>query len=252
MSMITERLPVADGQSIVVDWRAPAEPGGRCAAFIHGLASDRKGEKAQYFSEAFAAMGWGFLAVDLRGHGEADGTLEELTLSRCLDDLHTALQWIPQPAAPPLLIGSSMGAAVSAWYAAGGRGPVGPLVLLAPSLRFPGHFLTALPQAELDAWRSSGKRRLESAWIDIDLGYGLLEDARNYPPEALVQRYDHPTLIIQGMQDDAVDWHIPLEFTAESPCATIDLLLIKQGDHRLTDYKAYLWDAIQGWLRRGW
>ena len=245
-----DKALMPDGQAIVLDWHEPSVLPARCAVFVHGLASNRRGEKALFFSEQFSARGWGFMSIDLRGHGEADGKLEEMTLTRCLEDLNVALAWLPQGVEPPVLIGSSMGGAIAAWHSVTASAPLSPMVLLAPSVRFPGHFATSLTPDELQRWRQHGTRKLESQWIDIQLGYGLVEDGLRYPPEKLVQAFDHRALMIQGMQDDAVDWHHPAAFVEASPCRPLDLLLIKEGDHRLTDFKDYLFDAIRSWLRR--
>ncbi|MBI3991779.1 MAG: alpha/beta fold hydrolase [Candidatus Lambdaproteobacteria bacterium] len=250
MNPQTHRLTMPDGQDIVLDWSEPRAAPARCAVFVHGLASERRGEKALYFAEQFTARGWGYLSFDLRGHGAAGGTLAELTLTRCLEDLDAALAWMPAGGRPPVLIGSSMGGAIAAWYTVTHLRPVGPLVLLAPSVRFPGHFVTSLPAEELAAWQQRGTRRLQSDWAEIHLGYALVEDGRAYPPSRLERAFDHRALIIQGMRDEAVNWQHPLAFVEASACRTLDLLLLKEGDHRLTDYKAYLFGAMLNWLQR--
>jgi pimeloyl-ACP methyl ester carboxylesterase len=55
--------------------------------YVHGLGSHRRGEKALYFARRFNALGWAFASVDLRGHGAADGRIEDLTMSRLLADV---------------------------------------------------------------------------------------------------------------------------------------------------------------------
>lgn len=260
MSKETHRIPVAAGESIALDWyppAAPVAPDGRCAVFVHGLGSRRDGEKALHFAERFAAQGWGFLAPDLRGHGDSDGTLRDLTLTRMLADLQAALAWLRERhpagagAMPPLLIGSSMGGAVVAWHHLAHPRETGPLVLIAPSLQFPGRLAWQIGPAALEDWKRTGLRRFASEWIDLELGFGLMDDALDYDPQKLLVGYQAPTLILHGMKDTAVDWRVSLGFVEDCRYPHLELLLLKSGDHRLTDHKAFLFDAMWAWLQRG-
>jgi len=250
--METHRVQVNETESIVVDWQAPAMgQEANCAVFIHGLGSDRKGEKAEHFRAQFNARGWGFLALDMRGHGEADGALRDLKLTLCLQDLAAALGWMraqcPQ-AERPVLIGSSMGGAVAVWHHMANPRAHGPLVLIAPALTFPGRLSWQLGPAEMEKWKAEGVRRFDSDWIDLEIGFGLIEDGLNYDPQKLLKGYAAPTLILHGMKDDAVDWRGSLTFVEDCPYPQIDLLLFKSGDHRLSAEKALLFDAMWGWL----
>jgi len=241
------RLPT--GERIVFDWLPPEGAATAVAVFVHGLGSHRRGDKALHFAARCAALGWGFLAVDLRGHGDSDGSLETLTLSHCLEDLGAVLAWIPDGLRARLLIGSSMGGAVAAWYLRAHPQAGLHLALIAPSLCFPARF-AELPGEELEAWRRSGFRRFLSEWIDLRIGYGLIEDGANYPYERLVREHEAATLILHGMQDTAVPWQDSVDFATRTGAREVDLLLIKGGDHRLTEHKAYLFDCMQAWLRR--
>lgn len=252
MNAETHRIPVAEGEAVVLDWYPPPEPGARSAVFVHGLGSNRRGEKALYFAERFGAAGWGFLTVDLRGHGDSDGTMRELTMTRMLADLWVALDWLAARSTGlrPVLIGSSMGGAVVAWHHLAHPRETGPLVLIAPSLQFPGRYAWQLGPAAMEDWKQRGVRRFESEWIDLEIGFGLMEDALNYDPQKLLVGFQAPTLILQGMKDDAVDWRTTLGFVEDCRFPGLDLLLIKDGDHRLTDHKVYLFDTLWAWLER--
>lgn len=247
----THFIPVEGGGQIALDWTVPGKPEGyRAAVFVHGFASNRQGEKAAFFAEQFQAIGWHFLSLDMRGHGDSSGDMEGLTLSRCIADLSAALDWLPPEFASPLLIPSSMGGAVAAWYQLAHPGRVGAMACIAPSFSFPSQLRTELPKAEMSAWRKSGLRRIQNEWLDVQVGYGLMEDADAYDPRRLVAGYTAPTLIFHGMQDDAVPWRASQRFVEECPSPALDLLLIKEGDHRLTDYKTYMFETMLAWVKR--
>ncbi|HKI99554.1 MAG TPA: alpha/beta fold hydrolase [bacterium] len=252
MTPETHRIPVAEGEAIVLDWYPPVEAGARSAVFVHGLGSNRGGDKAVHFAERFGAQGWGFLSLDLRGHGDSDGSMRDLTMTRMLADLWVALDWLAARSGGmhPVLIGSSMGGAVVAWHHVAHPRETGPLVMIAPSLQFPGRLGWQLGPAAMEEWKRTGARRFESSWIDLEIGFGLMDDALNYDPQKLLVGYQAPTLILHGMKDDAVDWRTSLGFVEDCRYPGLDLLLIKEGDHRLTDQKAYLFDAMWAWLER--
>lgn len=244
----THGIKVEGEEIIVLDWCVPDTGVGReTAVFVHGFGSNRRGDKADYFAGQFAELGWNFMALDMRGHGDSGGGMEQLTLSRCIADLAAALDWMPRGPAKPLLIGSSMGGAVSAWYHLLHPGRVGAIMMIAPSLDFPISFAASLPAAGLNKWREEGLLHLESDWMDVKVGYGLIEDAGNYPLERLTRDYALPTLLFQGMRDDSVDWHANLEFVKNCPCQSLQLHLIKEGGHRLTDYKTFMFKTLQAW-----
>ncbi len=248
-------VAVTRQESIAVDWYAPERAAGgedlATAVFVHGLGSNRRGEKALQFAQGFTARGWGFLALDLRGHGDSDGSMRALTLTRCLEDVRAALAWLPEQARPRLLIGSSMGGAVVAWHSVLHPRPGLRVALVAPSLGFPEALAERLAPAEREAWRREGVFRQRSEWIDLELGYGLIADAAGYPAERLRREYAVPTLIFHGMQDTAVDWEASLRWVRESPWPDWQLVLIKGGDHRLNTYKATLFDTLWAWLAAG-
>jgi alpha-beta hydrolase superfamily lysophospholipase len=65
-----------------------------------------------------------------------------------------------------------------------------------------------------------------------------------------VQGHAAPTLILHGMRDTAVLWQDSVSFMESTRSPDMELLLIKDGDHRLTDHKAHLFDVIAAWLKR--
>lgn len=247
----THFIHVEGNQQIALDWTVPERPeGGRVAVFVHGFASNRQGEKATFFADRFQAAGWHFLSLDMRGHGDSSGGMESLTLSGCIADLAAALNWLPDDLAPPLLIPSSMGGAVAAWYHLLNPGRVSGLACIAPSFSFPNQLKSELSKKEMDSWRSTGLRRIQNEWLDVQVGYRLMEDAENYDPQRLVAEFAVPALIIHGMRDDAVPWQLSRQFLENCPCESLDLLLIKEGDHRLTEYKTYMFDTMLAWVNR--
>ena len=241
-------IPLKSGGILAADFWPPALPDGDAAVFCHGFGSDRKGEKAVAFADGFARMGWGFLAFDFRGHGESSGAMEELTLTGLLEDLQTGLEWLPPARNPPLLIGSSMGTAVAAWHAFHNPQSVRGVVMIAPALEFPAGLIGEFSADEMIRWEKEGVVKWKSPWLEVKLGFGLVRDAALYPVSRLGQGYRSPTLMFHGLEDDAVDWRGSVDVFKEWPNPEMDLVLLKQGDHRLNSHKDFMFRVIRDWL----
>ena len=50
--------------------------------------------------------------------------------------------------------------------------------MIAPALTWPARFATETPAEELERWRREGVLRLHNEWMDVELGYALVEDLR--------------------------------------------------------------------------
>jgi alpha-beta hydrolase superfamily lysophospholipase len=243
------RIETRDGHRLALDWYAA--PGAqRAALFVHGLGSHRRGEKARYFAAQFNAQRWSYAALDLRGHGDSDGRVVDLTMSGMLTDVSAAADWLREraPAEDIVLIGSSMGAAVIAWHRLCCDPRAAPLVMIGPSLQFPSSLVAGLGPEDVAEWQRTGARRCASEWIDVEIGYGLTEDAARYDPRELVRRHVAPTLILHGMRDTAIDWTASTRFAHDCAAAPVDVFLVGDGDHRLTDHRKLIFDVLWAWL----
>jgi len=142
---VTLRLP--DGVALVGDYTAPAK-GKPVLVLLHGAGSAR-GEWAP-LTKRLAAMGWGVVAADGRGHGQSGGprVSDDWAPEQWLqlaDDLRTWARFAAGKGTPPervALGGASMGANIA--LAAAARLPKTPfVVLLSPGLDYRG-----IPAAE--------------------------------------------------------------------------------------------------------
>ena len=93
---------------------------------VHGAANSSA--VWRYWQEALADRGWSSHAVDLRGHGESDGSVDGATMSDYADDVAAVADGLPET---PIVVGWSMGGLVAMMVAARGRARA--CVGLAPS-----------------------------------------------------------------------------------------------------------------------
>jgi pimeloyl-ACP methyl ester carboxylesterase len=211
---------------------------GRAILYVHGFGSHRGGEKARALAGECARRGWTFAAFDFRGHGTSTGSPRDLTASRLIEDLAAIHAFLADRGHPRIgLVGSSMGGFAAAWFAARHPEAVTGCVLLAPAFRFLERRFAGLTDAELAEWKRTGVRRVRNEWVDVEVGYQLVEERESFAPDDLARRWRTPTLIFHGLADDVVPAADSLAFVEATPYPDVELRLLKAGDHRLTAVK---------------
>ena len=93
---------------------------------VHGAANSSA--VWRFWQQALAERGWSSHAVDLRGHGASEGSVDGATMSDYAADVAAAVDGLPEP---PVVVGWSMGGLVAMMVAA--RGVARACVGLAPS-----------------------------------------------------------------------------------------------------------------------
>ncbi len=205
-----------------------------------GFRSDMRATKAEALDAWAAGSGRSFLRFDYSGHGESGGTFAEGTISRWLDDAVAVLAAAAD--GPTILVGSSMGA----WLAllatlrlraeAPERAPRG-LVLIAPATDFTERLMW-------DTMASDVRHTIETEGVYMRAslyapeGYpitrALIEDGRRHLLLDGPIATGCPVHILQGMQDPDVPWEHALRLVERLPGDDVQLMLIKDGDHRLS------------------
>jgi pimeloyl-ACP methyl ester carboxylesterase len=224
------------------------QPGARypdyAVVWVHGFGSHRGGEKAEAVRGECERRGWTFAAFDFRGHGESSGSMYELRASGLLEDLAAVRAWLAERGHTRLgLVGSSMGGFASAWFAKGCPEAVIGCVLLAPAFGFLDRRWEGLTPEERDEWRRTGRRRVTNAWVDVEIGYGLVEERERFAPRHLVRDWRTPALLFHGLADDTVPDSDSLFFLRHVEYSRVEARLLKDGDHRLTAHKAAIASA---------
>jgi uncharacterized protein len=221
---------------LVGDYRAGA--GDFVVLWVHGFGSHRGGEKAAAVGEECARRGWPFASFDFRGHGGSGGAMADLRASGLLADLAEIRRFLADRGHIRLgLVGSSMGGFAAAWFARRHPDAVVGCVLVAPAFGFLERKWSALTDAEREEWRRTGRRRFRSEWVDAELGYGLVEERADFPPDQLTAGWATPALLFHGCADDVVPDSDSLDFLRAVQYPHVELRLLKDGDHRLTAYK---------------
>ena len=230
---------------LALDFIPPATASSRLWVFLHGLSSNRRGEKALYFARQVARRGEAFASLDMTGHGDSEGDLVDLSGTRNINDLSRGLAFIESrngPFAAVHLIGSSMGGLTALWFAAVKPGIVTRVMAIAPAFEMAGRLLLALGSDKAKQWRRDGVLHLDTGYADFDLGYGFVEDETRYPTESLRRRLKTPSLILHGSDDEVVPCQLSRRFAER--LEHVELIELAGGDHRLTANKERLFDEM--------
>jgi uncharacterized protein len=230
-------IPLASGETLRGDLRFDGSPREAAIVFIHGFAGHRNGDKSLALEAACAQSGISFVAFDCRGHGESDGLMRDLRGTRLLEDLAAVRDGLAARGINKLgLVGSSMGGFAAAWFAIRSV-EVKACVLMAPAFRFLERRWKALSELEHQFWKGAGHVRYKNEFVDVEVGYGLVEEWELFPFEQLTAQWTKPLLIFHGLADDTVPAGDSIEFQQNAAGPQIELRLFKNGDHRLTAFK---------------
>lgn len=228
------------------------QPAPLCFLYMHGFGSEQSGEKAEFFRARALAAGFAFCSFDFQGHGLSGGSLRDLTLSRNLADAARVHAWLRDKGHERFcLLGSSMGGGTGLWYAAlcpEGAGEIVAGLHIAPALDLERGLLAWAGPERARVWEETGVIHFQNAFVSCELGWCLIEDLRRFPAADLLARYRTPTLLIQGKHDDSVPWKSVVDFAVRCVYEGIELRLFADGDHRLTDRKARLWNLMLEFL----
>ena len=201
--------------------------------YLHGFASGPQSRKARYFQRKFAERGVEFHAPPLD-----DGAFERLTVTG-------ELQVVDRTVAgrPAILMGSSLGGYLAAWYAS--RHPhIERLVLLAPALRFKSGWRERFSEAELAAWKRQGTAPFfyYPTGVERSLGYRFYEDSQVYDDQP---EFAQPALVLHGTRDDIVPAEDSRAYAAAHPNV---LLRLFDSGHELTDVLDQIWAEVERFL----
>ena len=225
----TQFHAMPDGRRIAYRF-TPGE--GPALVFLPGYKSDMAGGKATALFDAARARGRACLLLDYSGCGESDGDFAEGTLSRWREEVLALIDH--HCPGPVVIVGSSMGGWLMLLVALalpGGR--VAGLLGIAAAPDFTDWGTSAVDQARLAAGET----------LLADNPYGA-EPTPTHPgfwADGQAQRLldgpialDCPVRLLHGQADPDVPWAISLRLAEALGSDDVQVVLIKDGDHRLS------------------
>ena len=232
MSAERHSIALPDGKLALVLHLPDAPARVPCVLACHGLSASKDSDKYLLLGDELPAAGLALARFDFRGCGESSGREDDTTIATRIEDVGAVLAHLdghPRLDGRVGLLGSSLGGFVALFVAA--RRPDTPIVTWnAPSS------LTELANDDLRDNRGLG----------VPFAIEYMTGRYALAPKGVARH-----LVVHGEADDVVGLEHGMQLLdqAAEPC---DLLVISDGDHRLTDpaHRAQAVAASRDWLRR--
>lgn len=224
-----------DGRQIAYHQTEGSSPG---VVFLGGFASDMTGTKAIHLEEWAKARGCGYLRFDYSGHGQSSGAFEDGAIGDWAADARAVIA--AKTNGPQILVGSSMGGWISLLMTKAMPDRIAGLVTIAGAPDFTEDSMWAgFDEAQRAELEQNGQVKLPSDYGDpYTITRRLIEDGRNN----LVLRdplpLPFPVRFLQGTADADVSMDVALRLLDHATGPDMRLVLLKGGDHRMSDPKA--------------
>ena len=207
--------------------------------FFSGFNSDMEGTKAQYILEWCKNNNYECTLFDYSGHGKSSEKFVNTSLKEWIQDALEILSKVPSN--PQILIGSSMGGWIALKVSLINSTNVKGVLTIAAAP----DFTKKLWEKELNNKQKNeiirkGYTNISSAY-DSD-GYiitkkNIEEGNKNLILDNKKNIFPFPIKLIHGDQDEAVSWKESLKIFNKSNNEHSELIILKNGDHRLSDKK---------------
>ncbi len=180
--------------------------------------------------------GRAFLRFDYTGHGQSSGNFEDGTIGQWSEDAIEAVTQLTD--GPLVLVGSSMGGWVMLLTALAHKGRLAGMVGIAPAPDFTEELVWCRATAEQKrAMEEDGVWYVPSDYSDEPTPFtrALIEEGRRHLLLSAPIELDCPMRLIHGMRDPDVPWEYSLRIAEQLTSRDVELLFIKDGDHRLSE-----------------
>ena len=222
-----------DGRQIAWRGREGTSPG---IVFLGGFASDMLGTKAEFLDHYCQARGRAFLRLDYSGHGESSGNFINGTIGQWTADALAVFD--AQTTGSQVLIGSSMGGWIALLLARARPQCLAGLIGIAAAPDFTEDMMWAdFDDVIKKQIMDEGVYLEPSDYSDepTPITRKLIEDGRQQLVLQSPLEINVPVRLIQGMQDPEVPWQTAIKLAAHIDGDDIDVILRKNGDHRLSN-----------------
>ena len=200
--------------------------------------SDKNGTKAEHILAYCIRNQRPFIAFDMFGHGESSGKLKDGSISRWKNNTLAILDKLTNQ--PQILVGSSMGGWIMLLAATNRKEKIKGLIGIAPAPDFTDNLIwKKLDINEREEINKRGYIQQENPYEDKPqiITKEFIDDGRKNLVLKEKIKLDIPIKLIHGQKDDDVPWKTSLKLASMISTDDIDINLVKNGNHRLSNPK---------------
>ncbi len=170
----------------------------------HGLRSDKESKTYTRLQMILNEKNISTLRFDFFGHGESEGKFEDITVSKGVDDVLNAIDFLRKQGYLKMgLFGSSFGGMISI-MAVSKTNDLSVLALKSPVSDYEEVECLRYSQEELEGWKEKGYNYFEGKKEKQKLKYSFFEDFKNNNGYEVAGKIKIPTLIVHGGDDEIV------------------------------------------------
>ncbi len=196
----------------------------------HGFSTSKGGRTYVSLEDVLNRKGISTFRFDFFGHGESEGTFEEITLSEAADDVKCAIRYVKNWGYEHVgLVGSSFGGLASIITAAQSK-DIFLLALKSPVSDYMGLLIAREQELDIKTWEKEGFIFVKGAdGQRLKLNYAFFGDTERMEGYTYARKINVPTLIVHGSQDETV----PLSQSRKTASLVPDcrLEIIEGADH---------------------
>ncbi len=229
----TEFLTTPYGATLAYQRTPGRSPG---VIFLAGFRSDMQGGKALRLQQHLEKRGNAFLRFDYRGHGQSSARFEDGCIGDWARDALSALDELTD--GPQVIIGSSMGGWLMLLTALQRPERIAGLIGVAAAPDFTNTLISRhLTDSQQHTLEQTGQVAIPSCYDDSPfiITQKLLDDGQQHALLHATVSLDMPVRLLHGMQDSDIPWQTSMTLVNQISSADLELQLIKQGDHRLSE-----------------
>lgn len=205
--------------------------------FVHGFRSHKDNPTAIELKNFLLREKIHSFRFDLFGHGWSEGNFREITISKAVDGIVSAIKFLSDKGYKKFgLMGSSFGGCV-AINAIPKIENVVFLVLKSPVIDYEERTKNILSEREIKEWKEKGFREMHIDKKEYVLNYSYYDDFKNNNGYKAGLKIKIPTLIIHGDSDEVVSVKQSIKFSKLIPNSK--LLIIKGADHKYTNKRHF-------------
>jgi pimeloyl-ACP methyl ester carboxylesterase len=202
--------------------------------FLGGYRSDMEGTKALYLQEKCKKNGQAFIRFDYQGHGRSEGDFEEGTIGKWKEDALFVLDQLVEDKV--ILVGSSMGGWISLLIGKERPEKVAGIVGIAAAPDFTRDIEGSMTSEQAIKMQENGYIEVPNDYSDEPYIFtkSLIVDGEQHSLLDKEYQCSFPVRLIQGMRDEDVEWQKAFRFKNAANDCDVEVLLIEDGDHRLS------------------
>lgn len=199
--------------------------------FCHGFSTSKNSHTYVKLQKILSRHQISTFRFDFFGHGESDGKFEDITISKAVDDVLSAIRFLKKIGYPKIgLVGSSFGG-IASIMAASKTNDLFILALKSPVSNYEEKEYATKSKEELEEWKNKGyKYYVSGDGRKLKLNYTFFEDFKDNNGYEAAKKIQIPTLIVHGDKDESVS--IEQSKKTVSLIENCKLEIIEGADHR--------------------